>query len=195
MEAEPSRTLARVVGVMATAALLGVAIAATALVLKAVRGHDENGAALRPAAAPTATPTTEPKPRPRPLSARERAARRAAADIVRSQGFEPLRLADWRPRQTLRVLVGRQSGGTARRAFFFVGDRYVGNDTAEPSARVRVATQRSRRITLVYDRYEPGDRPCCPKGGVQRVRFEWDGTALRPLDAIPPAAARTAPAA
>jgi LppP/LprE lipoprotein len=189
------RLASRVIGVLATAALLGVGAASVAMVLAAVDGEEETPTA-RPsaAAAPRATPTPTPTPKPRRprLTAAQRAARVAAAGEVRRQGFEPVRLADWRPRQTLRVLIGRESGGTDRRAFFFVGRRYVGNDAPVPSARVRVGSQRRRRITLVYSLYEQGDRACCPHGGTARVSFGWDGASLRPLDAVPPPPARTA---
>ena len=40
-------------------------------------------------------------------------------------------------------------------------------------------------ITLSYTLYGPTDPNCCPTGGTQSVRFQWNGTSLTPLDPIP----------
>ena len=74
-----------------------------------------------------------------------------------------MRLADWRPRNDLRVLIGRDDDG-AERAFFFVGRRFVGNDDAASSGALRVSGSRERTTTLAYRLYQPLDRPCCPTG-------------------------------
>ena len=104
-----------------------------------------------------------------------------------------MRLEDWHARQTLRVLMGTQGG--QRRAFFFVGPRYIGNDATTPSAKLRVGKQDKRAVTLVYSVWRRGDRACCPHGGTARVRFRWEDGRLLPQSAIPEAAARRPAAA
>ena len=112
---------------------------------------------------------------------------------LRRQGYKPARLADWHARQSLRVLIGTQGG--QRRAFFFVGRRYIGNDATTPSTKLRVGKQDKRSVTLVYSVWRRGDRACCPHGGAVRVRFRWEGGRLQPQSAIPDAAARRPAAA
>jgi hypothetical protein len=118
---------------------------------------------------------------------RQRAQRRAAVEEVRGAGYEPVDLADYRPSQTLRVLIGRPHEGMSPglRAFFFVRGRYIGNDALTPSMKLEVARQRDREITLVYSLFVAGDRPCCPSGGDADVRFRWNGDALTPRETIP----------
>jgi hypothetical protein len=101
----------------------------------------------------------------------------------------------YRPQQTLKVLIGIARGsfdGRAQRAFFFEGDRYLGTDSTESSAALRVAAQDDTSATLVYALYRPRDALCCPSGGQRRVRFALDNGRLSPLGSIPPAAT-TAP--
>ena len=92
------------------------------------------------------------------------------------------------PARLLRVLVGRPVGTTPAglRAFFFVGDGYIGQDALAPTLELRVGRRRDREVTLVYTLYREGDRECCPKGGETRVRFRWTGDVLEPRDEIPP---------
>lgn len=181
----------RVLALAGTAALMLVAL--VSLVMIASVGGDEREASAplaqsTPTATPTATPT--PKPTPVPLTPDQRAAREAAAKILTDKGFTPLRLRDYDPRRRLRVLLGKQVSGTIV-AFFFVDDRYIGNDTSEPSAKVRVKRKSETQVTLAYSTYAPGDEPCCPTGGPIDVRFRWNGSALVPQDPIPPAQQRT----
>jgi LppP/LprE lipoprotein len=176
------RWVARIVALLATVALLGVGVAiATMIRADADTGPDER------ASAATATPTpTKSRKASRPrLTVAQRAARRAAVAELHRQGFLVVRLADWRAHQTLRVLIGAQGSGAPRRAFFFVGRRYLGNDASTPSSGLRIGSQSTRTITLVYPLWRPGDRACCPHGGKAFVRFRWQAGALRPLGAIP----------
>ena len=111
---------------------------------------------------------------------------------MRTQGFEPVAISTYKPRQSLRVLIGRPKasmGVRGRRAFFFVREQYIGTDAASPSARLRVASQSSSAITLAYTRFAAGDKPCCPSDGTVKVRFSMGDGRLQPLDPIPPAAA------
>jgi hypothetical protein len=115
-----------------------------------------------------------------------------AVAVVRSHGYQPYRTSDYHPDQTLRVLVGTGSGPHDFRAFFFVNGRYIGTDTARPSATVTVAGQSDTAVTLAYSLFRPNDALCCPSGGVANVRFQLDNGHLVPLDPIP-SASSTAP--
>lgn len=119
-------------------------------------------------------------------------ARSAAIAKVRALGYVPDDVSQWNETQTLRVLVGTRKGsgdGYAKRAFFFVGRRYLGTDTSADSAGIRVDGQSDTTITLAYALYGPNDALCCP-GGTATVRYHWDGSKLVPLDPIPPASKR-----
>jgi hypothetical protein len=162
------------------------------MISRAIGGDDET--AETPAASTERPATGEPPRGPR-LSPRARAARRAAVAVVRDQGFVPVSLKPWRPDRVLRVLVGRPQGKNTvgRRAFFFAGRRFVGTDTADDSAGIRVlSTGGPRRVTLRYRLYGPDDdRPCCPTGDTADVRYQWTGSELRLLDTMPTAELRT----
>jgi hypothetical protein len=187
--------LARVLGLAATLVLLGVGVA---VVLTLTRDH--GGTSEPETFAPTPSPTKAARTRkraPKPnLTNAQRASRDAAVAQMRRQGFEPVAVAAYKPRQTLRVLIGRpkaSNGVRGRRAFFFVRENYIGTDAADPSARLKVASQSDNEITLAYTRFAPGDKPCCPSDGTVKVRFAMTGGRLQPLDAIPPSAARLPP--
>ena len=185
--------VARAIGVFATAVLLAVGVAVALLLTR------EN--ATEPPetfAAPAATPRpAAKKPPARPAGPRltnaQRRSRAAAVSQLRSQGFEPVAVTDYRPRQGLRVLVGKAKASTGirgRRAFFFVREEYLGTDAAEPSLRVRVLRQRDGVITLAYRLFSAADRPCCPTAGTARVRFTMADGRLVPEDPIPAVASR-----
>ena len=133
--------IARVIGLVATLVLLGVGVA---VVLTLTR--DSGNTTQQETFAPTATPTPTPaakrsRPRPPRLTAAQRASRDAAVSQMRTQGFEPVAISAYKPRQSLRVLIGRPKasiGVRGRRAFFFVREQYIGTDAASPSARLRV---------------------------------------------------------
>ncbi|HEY7960999.1 MAG TPA: LppP/LprE family lipoprotein [Solirubrobacteraceae bacterium] len=113
-----------------------------------------------------------------------------AAAVVRAHGYTPNDLSEYRPEQTLRVLVGTRSGsgdGYGQQAFFFVGGRYIGTDTAQPSAAIKVLGQGDTEVTLAYPLYRSHDALCCPSGGLAHVRFQLNNGRLTPLDPIPPA--------
>jgi hypothetical protein len=186
------RWAARVAALLATAVLLAVGVAIAMMVRpdSESNAHDQ-AVSAEPTPTPTRTSsTTDTAKRKARLTRSQRAARAAAAAQLRGRGYHPVRVADWHARQTLRVLLGAQSDGGRRRAFFFVGRRYIGTDATTPSGRLRVARQRSRSITLVYSIWRRADKACCPHGGSARVRFEWDGARLTPRGAIPDAALR-----
>jgi hypothetical protein len=187
------RLAERVLGVAGLAALLLVLAVSVSLVVGAIEdGDGEREATASATATPTATPspTRTPKPTPTPerLTAGERTERDAAAEIVRSRGFEVERLRDWDPDDTLRVLVGRSDSGEL--AFFFVNGDYIGNDTGEPSADLRVRRTSDLSVTLRYRTYAPGDDDR-PTGDRVDVRFTWDGVQLTPASALPDPTLRT----
>ena len=165
----------RILGLLATAAFLGTGVAIALMVMP----EPEEQAAVQPAPAPAAAKAKEqPK---RTLSAKQLAARRAEVLTLVEQGYDPVRLADWRPRNQLRVLVGESDTG-AMRAFFFNGREFVGNDDASSSSRLRVAKVGDEAITLAYG---------LTTGGSEKVRFEWlDGTLQPTGGTIPPSTLR-----
>jgi hypothetical protein len=170
----------RLFGLLATSLLLGVG--ATAAITFA---PDGGGESATPRAAPAATPAPAAAERPearKPKFTRaERRARAAAAATLRDQGYRPVDLSDYDPKHVLRVLIGRGDGG--QRAFFFAGARYLGNDVADDSRRIRVVRAGNRSVALSYRLYGEG-------GGYERVLFRWDGEELTPQTSIPSASAR-----
>lgn len=113
-----------------------------------------------------------------------------ALAVVKAHGFTAKDTSDYHPEQTLRVLVGTRTGsgdGFGQQAFFFVNGRYIGTDTSEPSATVKVVSQGDTEVTLAYPLYRPHDPLCCPSGGQTKVRFQLNNGHLAPLDHIPPA--------
>jgi LppP/LprE lipoprotein len=114
----------------------------------------------------------------------------AAAELVRSHGYTPNNTSEYHPEQTLRVLVGTRTGSTdgyGQQAFFFVAGRYIGTDTKEPSATVKVISQSATEVTLAYPLYRKNDPLGSPSGGQATVRFQLNDGKLTPLGTIPPA--------
>ena len=192
----------RIVGLLATAAMFAVGAVAASMVLSPA--DEEVAANTAPEKRAAKERRGEPDVRREDARAeakgerrsgptrRQRRQERAAVEEVRAAGYEPLELADYRPAQTLRVLIGRPREGTTPglKAFFFVRGRYLGNDAVSSSMQLDVARQRDREITLVYGLFVAGDRPCCPSGGEAEVRFRWNGDKLQPRDEIPADLAR-----
>jgi LppP/LprE lipoprotein len=117
----------------------------------------------------------------------------AAVAVVRAHGYTPNETAQYHPGQTLGVLVGTHTGsgdGYSQQAFFFVNGRYLGTDTSQPSATLRVVSQSDTQVTLGYPLYKSHDALCCPSGGEARVTFQLDNGRLTPLQPIPPAASQ-----
>ena len=118
---------------------------------------------------------------------------------MRSQGFEPVALATYKPRQTLRVLIGRpkasSTGIRGRRAFFFVREQYIGTDAASPSLRLKVASQRGGEITLAYRATPPATSRAARATARSRCASRWGTGACAarpdPADGQPPAALLT----
>src|SRR4051812_12935098 len=99
--------LARAIGLAATGVLLGVGVA----VFVTVRRDNETSSAketFAPTATATATAAAKRKAKtpavPR-LTNAQKASRNAAVGQMRSQGFEPVAISTYNPRQSLRVLI------------------------------------------------------------------------------------------
>ena len=89
----------------------------------------------------------------------------AASATVRAKGFTPNDTSDYHSDQALRVLVGTRTGsgdGYGQQAFFFVNGRYIGTDTKDTSATVKVRlTERHRsdaRLSAVSQQ-RPAEQP------------------------------------
>lgn len=117
-----------------------------------------------------------------------------AIAVVKAHGFTANAMSDYHPDQTLRVLTATRTGsgdGYSQEAFFFVGNRYIGTDTSQPSASVKVVSQGDTEVTLAYPLYRPHDPLCCPGAGQATVRFQLNNGRLVPLGTIPPAGSTT----
>jgi LppP/LprE lipoprotein len=186
----PARWARRIAGLLGTAALLGVGVVSAQM----IRPDDGGEAVIAATPSPTATPKpkaskkTDTKPKRKALTKKQKAAREAAIAEVRSQGFTTLKDSDYDPRATLRVLIARPVGDAAGgyRAFFFVKDRYIGNDSRANSSILRVSSKGTgkRQVTLSYGVYAPGDTAGEPSQR-KRVRFKLEGEQLVPQDEIP----------
>jgi hypothetical protein len=131
----------------------------------------------------TTSPTPPPDP-DAPLSLQ------AAEQVLDARGYSVLGERDWRPDQQLKVLLGiGDSTAQARSelAFLFVGDRFIGTDTKDPSGSIEVVAQSDDAITLAYGLYKRSDSIDDPTGGTAEVTFRWDGSRLTPQDPIPTA--------
>jgi hypothetical protein len=119
----------------------------------------------------------------------------AAVAVVKARGYTPSETSQYHSSQTLQVLVGTRSGssdGYGQQAFFFIDGRYIGTDTKEPSATVKVLSQSDTEVTLAYPLYRPNDPLSSPSGGQATVRFQLNDGKLTPLEPIPPANSSTA---
>ncbi len=118
----------------------------------------------------------------------------AAVAVVKARGYTAGETSTYDPSNTLRVLVGTSSGssdGYGQQAFFFVDGRYIGTDTKEPSASVKVVGQSDTEVTLAYPLYKPGDPLSRPSGGEATVHFQLNNGRLVALNPIPPASSST----
>jgi hypothetical protein len=163
----------RLLGLLATAAFLGTG---AAIALMVMPERDEGSAAkAQPRQAVKAEHRTQA-----PLTKAQRRARREAVAALAADGYEPARLADWRPRAPLQVLIGRNEQGAMRAYFFSAGD-FLGHDDAATSNDVRVAKQGKRTVTLSYG---------ISTGGREKVTFALQDDAVEPTGALPPATVR-----
>ena len=89
---------------------------------------------------------------------------------MRERGYTPNDTSDYHSDQALRVLVGTRTGsgdGYGQQAFFFVNGRYIGTDTKEPSATLKVVSQSDTEVTLGYPLYRRSD-PLAARAAAKR---------------------------
>jgi len=144
-------------------------------------------------AAPGSTTRTEPEPAFAQQETHAEGLSEAAA-VLNARDYTPNETSQYHSDQTLRVLVGTRtvsSDGYDQLAFFFVDGRYIGTDTKEPSATVKVLAQSDTEVTLAYPLYRKNDPLSSPSGGQAVVRFQLDNGKLTALDPIPPASSTT----
>jgi hypothetical protein len=113
-----------------------------------------------------------------------------AVGELQARGYTANETSQYHPSQTLRVLVGTNSGA-GEQAFFFVDGRYVGTDTKEPSASIDVISQSDTEVALGYSLYRSGDALSSPSGGRATVHFALNDGKLTALDPIPAASSST----
>jgi LppP/LprE lipoprotein len=159
----------RILGVLATLAFLGSGAAIAYMVIP----REEE-----PAAAPAQEPdaavkgATETKPA---LTRKQKRARRDAVARLSEEGYDPVRLTDWRPNAQLKVLVGI-SDTDAMRAFFFADGEFIGYDDKTTSNRVRVVKAGGSAVTLAYKLSD---------GTTTKIRFEYADGTLTPSEPVP----------
>ena len=116
----------RLLGLVATAAFLGSGAAIAMMVMP----DRHTGAAVK---APHAKAKAHKAHHA--LTRAQKRERSMATGALRSEGYDPVRLADWRPRAHLQVLVGQNEQG-AMRAYFFTAGKFLGHDDASTSNRI-----------------------------------------------------------
>jgi hypothetical protein len=163
----------RLLALIATAAFLGSGV----LIASWVMPEKETPApAPNPGAAVKKTAPAKPA-----LTKAQKRARHAAVAKLSAEGYEPVRLADWRAGPKLKVLVGTTDSG-AMRAFFFSGAKFIGHDDPATSTNLRVAKSTKDSVTLAYK---------VSTGGAEKVRFEMqDGKPVATGGTIPPSSIR-----
>jgi hypothetical protein len=145
--------------------------------------------------APPSTGTSTTRTAPEPSFAEGESAGKegslaAAVATVRAHGFTPADTSEYHSSQALRVLVATRTGsgdGYGQQAFFFLDGHYLGTDTKEPSAKLKVVSQNDGEVAIAYPLYRRNDPLCCPGGGQRVVHFVLDNGKLQALDPIPPA--------
>lgn len=141
--------------------------------------------------------TTRTAPEPAFAQGQEPAQQaKAVAGAVRARGYTPNDLSEYHPNQTLGVLVGTRTGsadGYNQQVFFFVDGHFIGTDTKEPSAAVKVVSQNDTEAVVSYALYRPNDPLSSPSAGRATVRFQLDNGHLTAVGKIPPVHSQQAP--
>jgi len=114
----------------------------------------------------------------------------AAEQVLRAHSYSGIVRGEhvYRPGQPFKVVVGIREMAAdvpGQKAFFFVGDRFVGTDTPDVSGEVAIVRQRDDEITLRYVLYRPADGMSLPLGGHAQVTYRWNGTRVVPEGRIP----------
>src|SRR3954452_12160582 len=147
----------RILGFLATVAFLGSGVAIAMMVMpekeQAAPAPQTHGAAVEGAGK-----TQKP-----PLTRAQKRARTEAVAKMTEEGYDPVRLADWKARAPLKVLIGR-SDTEAMRAYFFADGDFVGYDDPATSGHLRVVKARGNEVTLAYKLTD---------GTIEKLRFEY----------------------
>jgi LppP/LprE lipoprotein len=153
---------------LATLAFLGSGAAIAYMVMpqkeEPAPAPTQQGAAVKGA--------TAPKP---VLTRAQKRARRDAVARLAQEGYEPVRLADWRPKAPLKVLVGI-SDTDAMRAFFFAGGEFIGYDDGATSNHLRVVKAGGTSVTLAYKLSDDS---------TTKVRFDYADGKMTPTTPVP----------
>ncbi|WP_205447218.1 LppP/LprE family lipoprotein, partial [Candidatus Frankia alpina] len=123
-----------------------------------------------------------------------------AETFVQGEGMQVSEFRGYDQGRSLNVVIGmlqEPTGTNIVRAFFFVGECFIGYDATEPSSDVtlvRAANDVNKQVVLRYVLYAPGDSFCCPSGKSTDVTFALTGNppAVTNDGTLPPAG-RTAP--
>ena len=110
-----------------------------------------------------------------------------ATAAVAARGYTPNDTSQYHSDQTLRVLVGTRTGssdGYDQQAFFFVDGKYIGTDTKNPSASIKVVSQGDTEVTLGYATYAKG-APLSSPSGEAKVTYALNNGKLVPVNRIP----------
>ena len=138
-----SRWARRIVGLLATAAFLGVGVAIAPMVMPEPAASEARGARARRRrrrqgeGPKKKTPAKKKKAKPKGPTKAQREARKDAVAIVRQKGFTTLKQSDYDPKATLRVLIGRPVGDAARRQPRVLLHRRTPSSATTRSARAR----------------------------------------------------------
>jgi hypothetical protein len=113
----------------------------------------------------------------------------AALAVLARSGYVPLRPSTYHAGDTLRVVIGTQTGASVptERAFFFDQTIYLGTDARLPSAQISLLSHSDTEVTLGYAIYRGG---ASTPSTVRRVHFALDMGQLSALDPLPSAASR-----
>jgi hypothetical protein len=93
----------------------------------------------------------------------------------------------WMHGWSFNALSGNCAAGDGRdqRVWFFVGGRFVGNDSRTSSKDIVGVWRDGNTIAFLYVLYRRADSNCCPTGGGKIVRFRWNAHRVIRLDALP----------
>lgn len=137
----------------------------------------------------TAIPRDEAPTGSEPIAPSPDDERDTALERVAKEGYDVADPSTYDSEQTLNAVIGVNTDSVTGRndlAFFFVNGKYIGTDTQDESAEIKFKGSAGDTVTLAYTLFRQSDPGCCPTGGSQSVRYQWDGEELVPLDPIPP---------
>jgi hypothetical protein len=125
-----------------------------------------------------------------PLNPHAPLTQEAAEQVLRAHSYSGVTRQEhpFRPDDPLKVVVGIREMAAdvpGQKAFFFVGDHFVGTDTPDVSAEIWIVREGSDEVTLRYVLYKPPDGMSTPHGGHAQVTYRWDGTRIVAQGPIP----------